>query len=269
MKTNRLYKRIRSILPIKQAVSYKGNYQSFWAAKKDVELKHGEGYAADSIFRKVSESTLKVLRGEAAFERDSFLFQEKQVNYNLMMYLYQAHARDGYLNVLDFGGALGSTYLQHREELEEIGAGWTVTEQEHFVRFGKENVASGKLEFAGNGELEAKWPSFNVLLLSSVLQYIENPEELIAGLCSRGIRNIIIERTPVSDHDRFWVETVHEPIYEAAYPCRVFEERGFVRLFESAGYILRDSYHSLVDGDIYTWNKVVEFKSFIFELKER
>ena len=153
----------------------------------------------------MSESTLAVLRGEAAFERDSFLFHKKEVNYNLMMYLYKYHIQDGKLDVLDFGGALGSTYLQHRKELEAIGANWTVTEQEHFVDFGKKNITAGNLRFASSEELEPMWGKFNVLLFSGVLQYIEDAESVIRDTCSRKIRRIIIERTPVSDGTWCWV----------------------------------------------------------------
>lgn len=252
----------------RKAVSYSGNYSSFGEARERMDKnKHGGGYDADTIFKKVSESTLAVLRGDAVFERDSFLFHEKATNYNLLMYLYRYRIEDGHLDVLDFGGALGSTYLQHRNELEAIQAKWMVTEQPHFVEFGKQHVASGGLGFARNEELEPGWASFNVLLFSSVLQYIEDAESLVKSMCSRRCRHIIIERTPVSGRSWYWVETVHEPIYEAVYPCRVFEEGAFTRLFTDNGYELVDSWLSLVDGDIHAGSDTVRFKSFVFELR--
>ena len=266
---NKLLNAMSKLGLAKKAVSYNGNYNTFVDAQNKIEKsKHGGGYGSDAIFKKVSESTLAVVRGEAAFERDSFLFHRKETNYNLMMYLYRWFIHDGRLDVLDFGGALGSTYLQHRKELEAIGANWNVTEQEHFVDFGKKNVTAGNLHFVRSDELEGMWGGFNAVLFSSVLQYIEDVESLVGDICSKRIRHIIIERTPVSDCSWYWIETVHEPIYEAVYPCRVFDEGAFVRLFTDEGYELADSWHSLVDGDEHgAGNRTVQFKSFVFELK--
>ena len=248
------------IVPL-QSVSYNGYFTSFQEAESYMnDIFDDGGYDSDTIFKKVSESTLAVLKGKATFERDSFLFYKKEVNYNLMMYLYKIFIKENHINVLDFGGALGSTYLQHKEELSAISADWTITEQPHFVEFGKHNLSSEHLHFATNSDLE--WNSFNILFCSGVLQYLE--DDFIKQLCDKKIKNIIIERTSVSDHDRYWLETVHEPIYEAMYPCRVFEEQRFIHFFMDNGYKLVDSWHSLVDGDVKIDGKIVQFKSFVF-----
>ena len=279
----KIYRKIKRIIKCQtkliQVVGYSGNFASFKEASDYINHTfEGGGYDADTIFKKVTESTLAVIHGEALFERDSFLFYEKQTNYNLMMYLYkyfgfeerEATKKAGELvklNVLDFGGSLGSTYLQHKDELSKIDAHWTVTEQPHFVEFGKKNVALENLSFALNEELEDKWSDFNVFLFSSVLQYIENATEMIDKMIAKKCKRIIIERTPVSDHIRYWIETVHEPIYEAVYPCQVFEEESFINHFTNNGFSLVDSWHSLVDGDQHIDGKTIQFKSFVFELK--
>lgn len=268
----RIYKIMKDYLGKKAGktvVGYSGDYKSFEDAEKASKMHNiAGGYDADAIFNKVKESTLKVINGEAVFERDSFLFYNKQINYNLMMYLYKLCIKDDRLNVLDFGGALGSTYWQHRSELNEINAKWTITEQGHFVAYGHENLETENLKFASNNDLENQWQEFNVLLCSSSLQYIKDADSLINFFCEKGIKNIIIERTPVSNHKRFWIETVHEPIYEAVYPCCVFEEQDFINKFTSRGYKLVDSWKSLVDGDVETDKGIVEFKSFVFGVNE-
>ena len=265
----RLYHKLKRFFDFEKnpVIEYKGNFASFSDANANIASHPSKkGYDAETIFKKVSNSTLKVISGEAVYERDSFLFYEKQINYNLMMYLYRIFIHENKLSLLDFGGALGSTYFQHKSELDEIGAKWIVTEQDHFVKFGKEKVAGGNLEFASNEELVNNYKKFNVILFSSVLQYIENSDSLINQICEKKVKNIIIERTPVSDRSWFWIETVHEPIYEAVYPCCVFKESSLVKLFTDNGYTLIDSWKSLVDGDIYSENRIVEFKSFVFEL---
>ena len=244
-----------------KVVSYSGRYSSFGEAASIC----GKGYSDEAIFEKVKNSTLAVVNGEAAYERDSCLFYEKKINYNLMMYLYMIMIKEGCLNVLDWGGALGSTFYQHRELLEDYNCNWTIVEQAHFVSFGKEHLANNMLHFVGSLD---EVDQCNCVLFSSVLQYLENPEGSISMVCEKRPSYIIVERTPVSIHKRIWVETVHEPIYEAEYPCYVFEETELIKQFETRGYRLIDSWKSMVDGDVITPEKEkVVFKSYIFKRK--
>lgn len=257
-----LTKKIKSIFfKDKDIVSYSGRYNSFGEAIKFC----GKGYSDEAIFEKVKNSTLAVVNGEAAYERDSYLFYEKEINYNLMMYLYNIILEEGCLNVLDWGGALGSTFHQHRKLLENYNCTWTIVEQPHFVSWGKEHLPNDMLHFAeGLHEVD----HCNCVLFSGVLQYLEDPEKIISMVCEKRPSYILVERTPISKHQRIWIETVHEPIYEAEYPCYVFEESKFIDQFESKEYQLIDSWHSLVDRDIPTpENEKVIFKSYVLKIK--
>lgn len=255
-----LWKKLKGIIN-HPMVEYGGNYQSFAEAAKECE-----GYDAEAIFEKVKQSAMAVVCGEACFERDSFLFYEKEINYNLMMYMQKRYIEDGYLKVCDWGGALGSTYLQHRELLEQMNCGWDIVEQKHFVEFGKENIHVPGLQFCEALQDEG----YNCVLFSGVLQYLENAREVITEAVRKRPGCIIVERTPVSNLNHIWVERVHEPIYEGSYALIVYEEKGFLDMFCSDGtYRLVDSWHSLVDGDEQIDHKhKVQFKSFVFERKE-
>lgn len=257
-----LTKKTKSLFIKKKAItSYVGNYDSFNEAAKFC----GKGYGDEAIFEKVKKSTLAVVNGEAAYERDSCLFYEKKINYNLMMYLYMIMIEEGCLNVLDWGGALGSTFYQHRELLENCNCTWTIVEQAHFVNFGKEHLANNILHFA---ESLDEVDQFNCVLLSGVLQYFEDPGEIISMVCKKRPSYIIVERTSIGNHRRVWIETVHEPIYEAEYPCYVFEETELIRQFETREYRLIDSWNSLVDKDVVTPEKEkVVFNSYVFKRK--
>ena len=73
---------------------------------------------AQDILDKVLAATLKVKQGQAVFERDSVLFDEIEYSWPLLAGLMWAAASNGgKLNVLDFGGALGSSYYQNRKFL--------------------------------------------------------------------------------------------------------------------------------------------------------
>lgn len=130
---------------------YSGDFDSFAEAAKLC----GGGYSSEAIFEKVRNAALAVAHGESVYERDSFLFYEKAINYNLIMYLQMIIMEEGTLNLCDWGGSLGSTFFQHRELIEKWKCRWTVVEQPHFVRFGKKELAGEKMDFAeGLNEIE-------------------------------------------------------------------------------------------------------------------
>src|SRR5262245_22195774 len=85
---------------------FEGMYSSWQeAAARSV------GYDSPIIFEKTRDATLQVLKGEGAFEQDSVVFDRP--NYPLFLtssLLHVAAASGGRLSVMDFGGALGSSY---------------------------------------------------------------------------------------------------------------------------------------------------------------
>ena len=185
---------------------------------------HCIGYDAVEILDTVLASTLKVKRGEAAFERDSVLFDEIQYSWPIVAGLMWAATRSsGKLNVLDLGGALGSGYFQNRCFLTDLSeVCWNVVEQEHFVSVGRAHVQGDQLGFYFSIEecLEENQP--NVILLSSALQYLECPFETIRSLSSVGADCLIIDRTPIGSDRRLLVQHVPPSIYPASYPMWVF-----------------------------------------------
>lgn len=228
------------------------------------------GYDADEIFQKVKESILKVRDGEAVYERDSVLFYEKTYNYSLLTYLYQiALMNNKKLNIIDWGGSLGSTFFQNKDllltGLEELD--WTIKEQEHFVRFGKEQLENEYLHFVNGYDEIENIEKYQTVLFSSVLQYIPDYEQVIKETIAFEPQYIILERTPVGNRKRIWVETVKEPIYNATYPCMMLEKNKLIDLFIEEKYELIDSWKSSVDCDIYLQSDHAEFMSMVFRRK--
>src|SRR4051812_10476410 len=98
-------------------VRFHGAYQDWRAARMA-----SRGYDDETIVARVLAATLAVQRGEAAYERDSVLFKEPEYDYRLLAGLLRVAAeKGGRLRVLDFGGALGSSYWRHRAWLKNIG----------------------------------------------------------------------------------------------------------------------------------------------------
>ena len=215
-----------------------GNYNS-WQEAQDAST----GYDDDTVLNKVKKALLKVKNGEATYERDSVIFDRVYYSWPLLSGLMLASSRK--LSVLDFGGSLGSTYYQNRKFLDELDeVRWSIVEQEHFVNVGKQEFEDEKLKFYQTVDICLEEQNPNVLLFSSVLQYIENPYELLDNILLNEFEYIVIDRTSFStkNEDTIKVQTVPESIYKASYPCWFFDESSFLQFFINKGYRLVESF---------------------------
>ena len=215
------YHALRGNLVSERGIHLTGDYPSWQAAMKD-----STGYDSGIILEKTRAALLKVKNGEAVYERDSVLFDEIQYSWPLLVALMWVAARsNGNLNVLDFGGSLGSTYFQNRAffaDLYEVR--WNIVEQEQHVEAGKKWFEDDRLKFYASLEacLAATRPK--VILLSGVLQYLPDPYGLLDRLSTLPCETLIIDRTPFFDGstDRLCVQHVPAEIYPATYPSWIF-----------------------------------------------
>ena len=181
------------------------------------------GYDAGEILNRVKTSTQAVLRDEAVFERDGVAFTAPQYRWPVLAGLLEVAARDGELKVLDVGGSLGSLYWQHREFFTGIKVSWGVVEQPDFVAVGKDLDQSSIDFFSSVTEyLESVTP--NVVLLSSVLQYLPNPEQTLHELLAIPANTVILDRTPISAavSNIPCLQVVPQHIYAGSYPAWIF-----------------------------------------------
>lgn len=200
---------------------WSGDYASWDEAKKKCT-----GYDTTLILEKCKNALLKVKNGEAVYERDSVLFDQIDYSFGLLAGLQRAALENnGNLCVLDFGGSLGSTYYQNKGFLNSVKSlQWCIVEQLHFVDSGKKNFENDQLKFYYDLEECMSKHKPNVLILSSVLQYLEKPYEWIEKILGFDISYIIIDRTAFTDADRdiLTIQKVPEVIYEASYPAWFF-----------------------------------------------
>jgi putative methyltransferase (TIGR04325 family) len=253
---------VLSILKRIQSSKYgwNGNYKS-WKEAENAST----GYDSDEIIQKVRNSLLKVKNGEAVYERDSVIFDEIQYSWQLLAGLMFASTKStGVLKVLDFGGSLGSTYYQNKKFLDRLeSVSWSIVEQKHFVDVGCADFEDDRLKFYYDVESCIKEEKPNVLLLSSVLQYIEKPYELLDELLKNDFEFVIFDRTPfsVENKDIIKLQTVPSFIYTASYPCWFFDGNRLLNYLENK-YKLVEIFDAL-DGK----SQEYEFKGFLLEKK--
>ncbi len=183
------------------------------------------GYDAPVELERYTAAARTVEQGRAAWERDAMVFAEPAVNAPLLAAL-RASTTDGRLEVVDFGGALGSTWRQHRQVLSDMSVRWRIVEQPAWVEAGQREFASETLGFHRTLVEAATEPSRQVLLLSSVLQYLENPAAVIDEAVALGFGHVIVDRVLLWRGGRDRLTVQHTPVEYGggSYPCWVFDE---------------------------------------------
>jgi putative methyltransferase (TIGR04325 family) len=222
----------------KTAVSWHGDYSSWEDARK-----LSTGYEHGVILDKVKKASLKVKSGEAVFERDSVIFNEVHYSWPLLAGLmWIAALSKGELNVIDFGGALGSTYFQNRKFLRTLSrVRWNIVEQKHFVDVGKKYFVDVGKKYFEDDELRFHYDienclgkfSPNTIIFSGVIPYIERPYALLKKIKSIGFEFILFDRTSfmLEGKDRLTVQEVSPKIYPSSYPCWFFNKEKFFSFF--------------------------------------
>jgi putative methyltransferase (TIGR04325 family) len=183
------------------------------------------GYNKNQILEKCKTSLLRVKNGEYPYERDSVLFTEKEIFFPLLSSLFfVALKHNNVLNIIDFGGSLGSTYFQNKDILKQTGIkiNWNIIEQDSFVKCGNESFINEELKFYNNIDEVLKKTDISVCLLSSVLPYLKEPYNILETVKQSNIKYIIIDRTMFLENesnDILTIQKVPPEIYEASYPA--------------------------------------------------
>lgn len=240
---------------------------SFFKKNKQAALKYGwfgdytnwnelvsisGGYESSLILETTKSALLKIKNGEAVYERDSVIFDKKLYPYSVISsLLYAALNNSNTLNVVDFGGSLGSTYYQVRDFIPAtVNLHWSVVEQKEYVDCGRDLFEDDSLKFDYSIDESVSKVKPNVLLLSGVVQYLEKPHEFLESLNSYDFDYILIDRTSFIKNDRgdrLTIQIVPPEIYEAKYPSWFFNENIFLSHFSS--YKLKTEFESYVAGE--------------------
>ena len=147
---------------------------------------------------------------------------------------------------------VGSTYFRYKNLIEELSIKWCVVEQKHFIDRGKETVHEIPFYYSideavreqGDNSPYATSKSSciipNVLLLSSVLMYLDKPYEMFETMLQKGFDYIIIDESAFFTNDdsneRIMLQHVPASIYSAVYPLHVFGLTSFREFISKHGY---------------------------------
>jgi len=216
---------------------FRGEYATWNEARK-----HACGYDTLPILENVLRSTRQVKAGRAAYERDGVLFSEPSHDAELLAcLLHVAASNAGKLRILDFGGSLGTTYWQARSFLPRLNSlRWCIVEQAHFVEAGRREFEDETLRFfCSIDEAEADGPA-DVVLASTLVQYLPDPHRWIDELVARSKPFVILQNLTLHRELPDYVSVQHVPpeIYPGSYPVWFLNRARFLHHFADSYRLL-------------------------------
>lgn len=207
---------------------YQGDYAHWEAA-----MAQAGPYDQAAVLAKLTASAQKLAAGEAAYERDGVLFDEKKPEVAVLNALMMA-IENNHLAVLDFGGGLGGYYFQHRPFLDDkLIIDWQVAELAGTQAIGKKWLENTELHFNPYTTTEINSSTF--LLLGCVLPYLEDPYGWLENFYQAGFDWVLVDKHPLikGKNDRLTIQRVSPKIYAASYPAWFFGEEKWHQWWEA------------------------------------
>ena len=194
------------------------------------------GYDSDEILNKTLVTSRMARDGKIICERDSVALPQREYLLPTLAGILMGAARNnGRLHIIDFGGALGSTYRTCMPFLRQLpSVNWNVIELPQIVEIGKKEFENESLHFYECIEECLSHNSIDGILFGSTLQYLPNPYEVLNSLDQYTLDYLVIDRTPFTSKGghRICVQNVPKNIYDASYPCHIFDYNTFLQSIE-------------------------------------
>ena len=249
-----------------------GNYNSWEKADQEAK-RYNKGYDDALILKRVADATQMVREGKAAYERDSVCFFEESFRSELLSSFFYIISKRDKLKVLDFGGALGSTFFQNQSMFRRLtdNIDWNIVEQTQFVEYGNQYVP----EISFYKTIEECYKSkkdIDCILLSSVLQYFDQSDKLLKRIFDKKIPYIIIDRQPFyneSEKNTIVLERVSGDIYDSVRPVTLLNEKKFISQVEGYGYKTLYDWNCSTGSLMYKCGAIYKrtcFKGVFFEM---
>jgi putative methyltransferase (TIGR04325 family) len=190
-------------------------------------------------------AALKVKDGTAAFERDSRPHNRIIYSPTILTALLLAAARHRRLNVVDFGGALGSNYYQHLKlirALPDLPVSWNVVERPALAKLGVEQFQNSELRF--HDDLAALRLDQAVLMFTGSLQYVAGA----FGLLENAVRDfdiIALDRlyvSPAADHAPYVQHLDPRRFGAVTLPMWCFAKAALIAWFEARSFVLVEQF---------------------------
>jgi putative methyltransferase (TIGR04325 family) len=163
-------------------------------ASWEIAARRATGWHDPRLDELALAAALQVKEGAAAFERDSRTYDRIFYSPIIVAALLLALARYRRLNVIDFGGSLGSAYFQHLNlirALPDVPVSWNVVERPALAKIGVARFQTSELRF--HDDLAAVQLDDAVLLFTGSLDYLPDAFGLLEQAVGR-IHIVVLDR---------------------------------------------------------------------------
>ncbi len=229
---------VRRVVPSR--LPMQGAYLSYDAAMADAT-----GYDSPVVSQQVEQATRAVLEGRALYERDGTAFASRP---DLPIHAALKTLINAHSTIADVGGGLGGLYI-NAPELFPRGCRYLVLEQATMVLAGRQLASDYCLPIKFLDAEQDPLPTVDILILSSVLQYLPDPWGTSVDLLKRcQPRSVIVDRTAVRRGDSRWFVQTNPGYYEhpVTYPIQVLDRDRLRRSFP--GYQLKREWRNSFDA---------------------
>lgn len=193
-----------------QPVLFDGPFDSWRSA-----IAKSDGWDVPAVLDKTLAVSMKQKNGTIVFQQDTITYYHIIYSKSILFFIAMASAMEGgKLNIVDFGGSLGTNFFQNKRVLQEFmkrgTCVWSVVERPPTAELGKKLFQDSNLRFFSSlSELKADVsdypPSF---LFTGSLQYVDDPSALLSEVAEQGVRLIAFDRLLVSseEHHEIFVQ---------------------------------------------------------------
>jgi putative methyltransferase (TIGR04325 family) len=219
-------------------VSLEKEYATWEDAKKN-----SLGYDHYFLFKKLKKIYSNTKIGLKFFERDTIIFKKLPYNKTFLNLISNINNKFKYINILDFGGSLGSSFFLYQKKICNFDYKWNIVEQKHIVDFGKRKLENKKFKFFYNIEQCLKYNKknkINLFFTSDVIQYLESPYNILRTATKSSVPFILIDllANSNSSDDKIYVQKIPKSIYLGSYPIRIFAKKKILNFMKNNGYDL-------------------------------
>ena len=225
------------------------------------------GYDELNIVTQVKDTLLMVKDDQNRYERDGcVIYGEPEYAFELLKWIKESSV-DGVINLIDFGGSLGTTYHQLKKYLSEYTIIWNVVEQDGFVSVGREFIEDDVIKFYNTIDECLTHTTPNCFISSSALPYIENYSDILNEVYSHSFDWVLLDRiSVVSGHNNVLsIQVVPPEVYKAIYPCWFFSESTLIDNVVSSGYEYLVGFDALGGRNFAPKIPTSAYRGFIFK----
>jgi putative methyltransferase (TIGR04325 family) len=224
---------------VQRMPQFEGPFDSWEVAKA-----RADGWDAQVITDKTVAAARRVRDGLAAVEQDGVERTNIPYSSTILSFIALVLAKHRAIELIDFGGGLGSNYFQNRKIVRATGlpVRWNVVERAALAEIGAREFQTDELRFFPS--LAEISPKCDSVVFTGSFQCLATPDPVLDGFAAE-TRILAFDRLIVSPEaiDRIYVQHP-DPVmfYRATYPTWCFSKAGFIDRLAKRGFTLVEDF---------------------------